>query len=105
MGAALRFPTKHKMATPWRRRRMCILIADRPSPAALRDISGKGATIETRAKVEIGRAVKLHHPDAGTIPAKVVGLEAGAVRLAFDKGERAMAFALAAITSDMSRPA
>jgi hypothetical protein len=105
MGVALKFPNKHRMATPWRRRRMCILIADKPSPAALREISGRGATIETRARVDIGSAVSLHHPDAGTIPAKVIGLEVGAVRLAFAKGERAMAFALAAIASDMSRPA
>src|ERR1700761_2304355 len=105
MGVALRFPTKHRMATPWRRRRMCILIADKPSPAALREISGKGATIETRARVDIGRAVSLHHPDAGLIPAKVIGIDAGAIRLAFDKNERSVAFALAAIASDMSRPA
>jgi hypothetical protein len=105
MAVALKFPNKHRMATPWRRRRMCILIADRPAPAALREVSGRGAVIETRAKVEIGRAVSLHHPDAGTIPAKVIGLEAGAVRLAFEMGERAMAFAMAAIASDMTRPA
>jgi hypothetical protein len=103
MGAALKFPDKHRMASRWRRRRMCILIADRPSPAALRDISGRGALVETRARVEIGRAVKLHHPEAGTIGAKVIGQGDGCLHLAFAKGEQGVAFAMAAIASDMTR--
>ena len=103
MGAALRFPDKHRMATRWRRRRMCILIADAPSPAALRDVSGHGALVETRARIAIGRAVKLHHPEAGTIAAKVVAHGDGTLRLAFAKCEKSVAFALAAIAADMTR--
>ena len=103
MGAALKFPSKQSMASRWRRRRMCILIADRPAPAALKDISGRGAVVETRAKVGIGCAVTLQHPEAGTIGAKVIGHGDGTLRLAFARTEASVAFAMAAIASDMTR--
>ena len=103
MGAALKFPNRQSMASRWRRRRMCILIADRPAPAALREVSGRGAVIETRARVEIGRAVRLQHPEAGSIGAKVIGQGDGTLRLAFARGEAAVAFAMAAIAADMTR--
>jgi hypothetical protein len=82
---------------------MCILVADTPLPAALREISGRGAYVETRRALPLGRTVALHHPEAGTIPARVVGCETGGLRLAVVEGVGATAFALAAITADMTR--
>jgi hypothetical protein len=84
---------------------MCILIDDRPAPAALRDVSATGAFLETNARPALGRAVELHHPEAGTISAIVRSLSPDGIAIGFECGERSVAFALAAITADMSRPA
>jgi hypothetical protein len=93
------------MATRWRRRRMCILHAGSPSPAALRDVSGAGAFIETNARPQVGAQVELHHPEAGAIAAVVRSVGTDGVELGFEFGEASVAFALAAIAADMSRPA
>jgi hypothetical protein len=105
MGAAGRIEGASAMASRWRRRRMCVLIADHPSPAALRDISATGAFLETNARPALGSAVELHHPEAGAIDAIVRSLADDGISLGFDCGEASMAFALAAIAADMSRPA
>ena len=55
------------MATPWRRRRMCVIHADAPSPAALESVSGRGATIRSNVNPECGAKVRLVHPAAGEI--------------------------------------
>lgn len=83
---------------------MCILLADAPAPAALRNVSGHGAFVETHLRPAIGSSMSLFHPEAGAIDAIVVACEAGGIRLAFQADEAAVAFALAAITADMSRP-
>jgi hypothetical protein len=92
------------MVTPWRRRRMCILIADAPAPAALREVSGAGAFLETNARPPLGAAVALAHPEAGTIHGQVTALALDGVRVTFDRSEPAIAFALGAVAADMSRP-
>lgn len=92
------------MATPWRRRTMCVLVCGRPAPAALREVSGTGAFLETNARPPLGARVELRHPEAGSIQAEVSGRAADGVFLAFACGERSVAFALAAIAADMSRP-
>ena len=91
------------MASPWRRQRMCLLVSDAPSPAALRDISAAGAFVETLARPALGTAVELRHPEAGAIRAHVAGLTGDGVALRFDRDGRAVAFALTAIGSDMCR--
>lgn len=91
------------MASRWRRRRMCVLVASHPAPAALREVSGAGAFLETNARPALGEAVELHHPEAGAIAARVTGITADGVTLTFAPGESAVAFALAAIGADMSR--
>ena len=93
------------MASRWRRRRMCVLIADRPVPAALREISAAGAFLETNARPALGSAVELLHPEAGAIAATVRSLADDGIAIGFECGEQSVAFALAAITADMSRPA
>jgi hypothetical protein len=104
MASRARLKTKAAMASRWRRRRMCVLIGDRPAPAALRDVSATGAFLETNARPALGRAVELHHPEAGAIEAIVRSVSPDGIGLSFTCGERSVAFALAAIAADMSRP-
>ncbi len=92
------------MASPWRRRRMCVLLADEPCPAALRSVSGVGAFLETNARPELGTRVALRHPEAGEIEGVVEGIRRDGIELRFECGEKSVAFALAAITADMSNP-
>ena len=92
------------MASRWRRRRMCVLVADRPAPAALREISATGAFIETAMRPELGSTVELRHPEAGAIQGYVTAIADGGVTLAFTCSDASVAFALAAVAADMSRP-
>ena len=93
------------MASRWRRRTLCVLIADLPCPAALREVSATGAFLETNARPPLGQSVELHHPEAGAIAATVRSLSPDGIAIGFDCGEDSVGFALAAITADMSRPA
>jgi hypothetical protein len=103
--AAQLLESRTGMATRWRRRRMCVLIADLPAPAALREVSAAGAFLETNARPPLGTSVELRHPEAGTIVGEVRLLADDGVGIGFECGERSVAFALAAIAADMSRPA
>jgi hypothetical protein len=94
----------NNMATRWRRRTLCVLIADQPCPAAMRNVSATGAFLETNARPPLGGNVELHHPDAGAIAGTVRWLAHDGIAIGFDCGEHSVAFALAAITADMSRP-
>lgn len=105
MGKAVQgdFARAMPMASPWRRRRTCLLVADDAAPAALRAVSGAGALVETAARPVIGQAVELHHPEAGRIRAEVAGISDEGVMLRFARDAIAVAFALTAIGADMSR--
>ena len=92
------------MASPWRRRRMCILVAGTPAPAALRQISAAAAFVETAARPRIGARVELRHPEAGIIEGRVRAIADDGLFIAFSCGERSVAFALAAIAADMTKP-
>lgn len=105
MAATARLQSGTRMATRWRRRVMCVLIAEHPAPAALREVSAAGAFLETNARPPLGAGVELHHPEAGAILAEVRSLADDGISIAFACGERSVAFALAAIAADMSRPA
>jgi len=105
MGIAASVDGRGNMASRWRRRRMCVLIAGNPCPAALRQVSAAGAFLETNARPGLGASVELHHPEAGAIEAEVSSLAHDGIGLAFVTSERSVAFALAAIAADMSRPA
>jgi hypothetical protein len=104
MAAIGRIGNKSRMATRWRRRRMCLLVAGEAAPAALKSVSATGAFLETRARPELGAAVELRHPEAGAIAATICSLAPDGVELGFAFGEASVAFALAAIAADMSRP-
>lgn len=104
MGLQWKFNDAAAMASPWRQRRMCILMSELPAPAALREISGAEAFLETNARPELGSNVQLQHPEAGSINAVVRSYAKDGVTIAFDCSAKSVAFALAAITADMSRP-
>ena len=93
------------MASPWRRRRMCILVSDQAAPAMLFAISATGATLETNARPAPGSPVELQHPEAGMIQGLVRSVSADGINITFALSEASMAFALAALTADMSRAA
>ena len=100
-----RFTSAAAMACRWRRRRMCVLIADLPAPAALRDVSASGAFVETNSRPGIGATVELHHPEAGAICGIVSAIARDGIAIDFARDEQSVAFALAATVADMSRPA
>jgi hypothetical protein len=93
------------MATRWRRRRMCVLDAEMPAPAGLREISAAGAFLETNARPPLGTSVTLRHPEAGSIAGIVHALSGDGISIRFEQSEQSVAFALAAIAADMTRPA
>ena len=93
------------MASRWRRRRMCVLIHHFPAPAALREVSATGAFLETNVRPGIGERIELHHPEAGAISGLVRSLAVDGIGIGFEPCDRSVAFALAAIAADMSRPA
>jgi len=92
------------MATPWRRRRMCVIHADAPAPAALESVSGRGATIRSNAAPECGTMVRLVHPAAGEIVAEVHAISEAGIELSFAGDEDSVAFALSAVAADMTQP-
>jgi hypothetical protein len=104
MAAVRSFENRTGMASRWRRRRMCVLVAGRPGPAALREISATGAFLETALRPKVGAWVELRHPDAGIISGRVREIAVDGIAIAFICCERSVAFALAAIAADMSRP-
>jgi hypothetical protein len=91
------------MASPWRRRRMCVLHADRPAPVALERISGRGAQLRSNVRPASGSIVTLVHPAAGEIRAEVHAVTDNGIELAFAGDEASVAFALGAIAADMTR--
>jgi hypothetical protein len=103
MGALGRIERDTGMATRWRRRRMCVLIAGDPAPAALREVSARGAFLETNARPQIGATVEVRHPHAGMIEGVVRAVAADGVQVDFTCCEASVAFALAAIAADMTR--
>src|SRR3954469_6887854 len=104
MGATARIGGGTHMASPWRRRRMCVLIAGGPAPAALRTISATSAFLETNIRPALGSAVELHHPEPGAIAGRREAVCHDGVRIAYACTEQSVGFALAAITADMSKP-
>lgn len=92
------------MASRWRRRRVCQLIGeDGGQSVALLAIDGRGARIATNHPPALGSTVELHHPEAGSIRATVSEIAGGAIRISFGSAEDAIAYALNAIASDMTR--
>lgn len=81
---------------------MCVLSGDRPAPAALVEISGRGATIRSNLVPDQGSSVSLRHPVSGEIAAQVSAIREDGIELVFEAGEESVAFALGAIAADMT---
>ncbi len=96
---------RRPMTSPWRQRRMCLLLGATAAPAAIRDVSARGAFLETNQRPPLGSRIELRHPVAGAITGEVSALAADGIAISFPVNGRAVAFALAAIAADMSRPA
>lgn len=105
MAVTARMEPKAAMASRWRRRPLCVLVADGEAPAALRHLSGAGAFLQTTARPAIGTSVTLRHPEAGTIGGRVIGVQTDGIALRFTPGAPAVAWAVLAIAADMSLPA
>jgi len=82
-----------------------VILNGRHHPAALIEISGRGALLETSAELSLGETIILAHPEAGEISGTVEAVTLRGVRVAFAATEPSVAYALAAITADMSDPA
>jgi hypothetical protein len=92
------------MASRWRRRTMCVLIVDRPCPAALRDVSASARF----SRPTLARSRRQHRaapPEAGAIAGTVRSIAGDGIAVGFDCTEQSVAFAMAAIAADMSQPA
>lgn len=105
MGRPHAFRPRDAMASPWRRRPVCLLVAGETGPAALSHLSGRGAFVQTDDRPALGATVTLRHPDAGAIEARVIGVQEGGLALRFHLGPASVAWALVALAADMSRPA
>ena len=105
MSVLRKFEGSPAMASPWRKRTVCCLKWDQSIPVALHDVSASGASLVTGARLPIGTSVDLIHPEAGSITGTISCVRSGMIEVEFDRSEYSMAFALAAITADMSSPA
>ena len=93
------------MANRWRRRQLCVLLGPVDVPASMRTVTGSAILLDTPARPPIGEAVTLRHPHAGTVTGQVEAHHADGIALRLGGTERDVAFAVAAIAADMSRPA
>ncbi len=92
------------MASRWRRRQPCILAADHPNVAVIRRITASSAVVDTAARPPLGSRVTIHHPEAGAIEGTISGHLNDGLGIAFEDPVRAVAFALASLATDSSRP-
>jgi hypothetical protein len=87
----------------FRHRRLCVVVAGtRRDPGRLRDISAAGATLDTNARPPLGEAVRLQHPEAGEIVARVSRHHGGGIGLSFELAPESVAFAIRAYAADMT---
>lgn len=87
----------------FRSRRLCVLAAGtRRDAARLRDISAAGATLDTPCRPPLGEIVRLHHPEAGEIAARVSRHTRDGIGLSFEVDEQAVSFAMLVLAIDMT---
>jgi hypothetical protein len=89
--------------TRFRSQRLCVLVAGtRRDAARLRDVSAAGATLDTLIRPPLGEAVRLQHPEAGEISARVARHTREGIGLSFAIDEAAVSFAMLALAIDMT---
>jgi PilZ domain len=87
----------------FRSRRLCLIVAGtRCDAARLREISATGAALDTNARPPLGEAVRLKHPEAGEIAARVSRHTREGISLSFDLDDGAVSFAMLALATDMT---
>ena len=87
----------------FRSRRLCLIVAGtRRDAARLREISAAGAALDTNARPPLGETVRLSHPEAGEIAARVSRHTREGISLSFDLGDQAVSFAMLALATDMT---
>jgi hypothetical protein len=79
------------------RRTLCTLVAGSRSPAVIRDLSARGAELQTAQRLPLGASVELLHPAGGRAAGLVSGILPGGLRIAFKVDARSVAFALAVL--------
>jgi hypothetical protein len=79
----------------------CVLLGKSPTLAFVSDVSGNKAIVDTAVGLDIGERIELHHPVAGVIIGNVVERLTRGVAIAFNAGDRAVAFALTALARDL----
>lgn len=72
--------------------------------ATIRTLSATQIFVETNVRPPLGEAVPLAHPEAGTITGRIGAHHGDGITLLLDGTTAAVAFALAAIASDMTSP-
>ncbi len=83
--------------------RQCVVLADNPVMAKLSSIKGNMAVIESSAQIAVGTAIEIHHPEAGMIPANVVGAAGSRISIAFNAGNRRLSYAVRALANALKR--
>lgn len=78
--------------------RDCILMAPDPMPVALGSVCGNRAVVTSGAPIAIGTRIALLHPEAGMISGNVVDTIGNRLGIAFNAGDRALGFALKALS-------
>jgi hypothetical protein len=95
MGKRLQFVARGAGSLKPRHDDQCIMVAERPAIAWLSRLAGNTAILRTDARPMIGSRIELHHPAAGMIAGNVVERLKNGVAIAFNAGDRAIAFSIA----------
>lgn len=82
---------------------MCTIVAGtRRDAGLLRSISAAGATLDTNSRPPLGELVRLRHPEAGEIGAKVSRHTRDGIGLSFELDDSAVSFAMRALAIEMT---
>lgn len=87
-----------------KQRQLCRLEWESDVTAIVRDVSGRGAFVETVQRPPLGSTVRLRHLQAGAIECAVTAHAPAGITVAFPAGTGATGFALAVVAAGLMRP-